>query len=121
MKILHLTLKKKWYDMIESGEKTTEYREDKPYWQKRLLRYYDAVHFRNGYSRNARTMMFLINSIVVGRGFVVWGARPDRPVFKIYLGERLSLSKNAQKSHSLRCATGGDDCALVRCAHPPIS
>ena len=37
--ILHLTLKKKWFDMILSGEKTEEYREIKPYWIKRLLEY----------------------------------------------------------------------------------
>lgn len=36
MKTLDLVLKKKWYDMIESGEKTEEYREIKPYWVSRL-------------------------------------------------------------------------------------
>lgn len=35
-KILYLPLKKKWYEMIESGEKPEEYREDKPYWRRRL-------------------------------------------------------------------------------------
>ena len=37
MKILDLPLKATWYDMIESGVKTEEYREIKPYWSKRLL------------------------------------------------------------------------------------
>ncbi len=37
MKTLSLVLKKKWYDMIASGEKTEEYREIKPYWITRLL------------------------------------------------------------------------------------
>lgn len=37
MKILHLTLKKKWFDMIASGEKKEEYREIKPYWFRRLV------------------------------------------------------------------------------------
>lgn len=36
-KTLTLSLKKKWFDMIASGEKTEEYREIKPYWEKRLL------------------------------------------------------------------------------------
>ena len=36
MKTLDLVLKKKWYDMIASGEKTEEYREIKPYWVKRF-------------------------------------------------------------------------------------
>lgn len=37
MKILHLPLKKEWYEMIESGLKTEEYREIKPYWIVRLF------------------------------------------------------------------------------------
>lgn len=37
MKTLHLPLKKEWYDMIESGVKTEEYRELKPFWANRLL------------------------------------------------------------------------------------
>jgi len=37
MKTLKLTLKKKWFDMILSGEKTEEYREIKPYWLWRLF------------------------------------------------------------------------------------
>lgn len=36
MKTLHLPLKKKWYELIERGIKTEEYREIKPYWVKRL-------------------------------------------------------------------------------------
>ncbi len=37
MKTLHLTLKKKWFDMIASGEKKEEYREIKGYWFLRLV------------------------------------------------------------------------------------
>lgn len=36
-KILHLTLKKKWFDMIKSGDKREEYRDIKPYWASRLI------------------------------------------------------------------------------------
>lgn len=51
MNILHLTLKKKWFDLILSGKKTEEYREIKPYWEKRLMgKTYDKVIFRNGYA-----------------------------------------------------------------------
>lgn len=35
--ILKLTLNKKWFDMILSGDKVTEYRELKPYWVRRLF------------------------------------------------------------------------------------
>ena len=36
MNNLYLFLKYKWYDLIESGQKTSEYREIKPYWINRL-------------------------------------------------------------------------------------
>lgn len=61
-KILHLTLKKKWFDLIACGKKEYEYREDKPYWQKRLMDKdgfaieFDEIHFRNGYGKNAPFM-----------------------------------------------------------------
>lgn len=35
--MLIFPLKKQWYDKIKSGEKTVEYREAKPYWERRLL------------------------------------------------------------------------------------
>ncbi|NCU27375.1 hypothetical protein EOM86_11775 [Candidatus Nomurabacteria bacterium] len=35
--ILNLTLKKVWFDMISSGEKTEEYREIKDYWITRIM------------------------------------------------------------------------------------
>ncbi len=36
--MLVFPLKKQWYEKIKSGEKTVEYREVKPYWEKRLFR-----------------------------------------------------------------------------------
>ena len=59
-KILHLTLMKKWFDLILEGKKKVEYREIKPYWTKRLLdsegnvKKFDVIEFRNGYSKDAR-------------------------------------------------------------------
>lgn len=35
--VLKLVVKKKWFDMIVSGEKTEEYREIKPYWIGKLV------------------------------------------------------------------------------------
>jgi hypothetical protein len=109
MKTLHLPLKAKWYEMIESGEKTEEYREIKPYWEKRLLKYgdvwgsrkdvirinkksmllfrhYDVVKFSYGYTK--RTMTFEIESITIGKGKSEWGA-PTEDVFIIKLGKRV--------------------------------
>lgn len=37
MKILYLTISRKWFDMIKSGEKKEEYREDVPFYQSRLI------------------------------------------------------------------------------------
>ena len=50
MRILHLTLKRKWFLEIACGKKRCEYRLVKPYWIARLYdREFTEVHFRNGY------------------------------------------------------------------------
>ena len=36
-KVLTITVRKQWLDMIAAGEKTEEYREIKPYWASRLV------------------------------------------------------------------------------------
>lgn len=115
MKTLHLPLKKEWYRMIESGVKTEEYREIKPYWKKRLVdyktlkTYYDWILLRNvmlgkwtdtcqrftkgythvkfSYGYTKRTMTFEIESITIGKGYLKWGA-PTENVFIIKLGKR---------------------------------
>jgi len=75
MKILHLTLKKQWFDMIAIGEKREEYREIKPYWNKRLIdKKYDAISFRNGYGKNAPTMLIELKAIIQGHGRPEWGS-----------------------------------------------
>ena len=101
---LHLPLKKQWYEMIESGIKTEEYREIKPYWTRRFIgmnqplfsfRYgyqqanfkgYTHVRFSYGYTN--RTMTFEIKEITIGKGNPEWGA-PKEDVFIIKLGERI--------------------------------
>lgn len=39
-KMLTFNLKKEWFEKIKSGEKTHEYREMTPYWEKRI---YNAI------------------------------------------------------------------------------
>ena len=105
LRTLHLSLKKEWYNMIESGIKTEEYREIKPFWCKRLIhdydesmeefgaiifddknfKQYDRVKFSYGYTK--RTMTFEIENISVGYGNKEWGA-PDNIVFIIKLGKK---------------------------------
>ena len=48
--ILHLRVKKEWFGLISSGEKTEEFRLDTSYWRKRLAgKTFEEVHFTNGY------------------------------------------------------------------------
>ena len=72
MRVLYLTLKKRWFDEIFAGRKKIEYREVKPYWTKRLFdgdgveRKFDVVEFRNGYARDARKMRVGFGGLRVG-------------------------------------------------------
>jgi hypothetical protein len=106
MKVLDLVLKHKWYDMIESGEKKEEYREDKEYWIKRLTdlntdfipfsyRYhyeqipfkdYTHVRFHRAYTNT--TMLFELDGMDYGFGNSSLGA-PDVEVFILKLGRRV--------------------------------
>ena len=52
VKILRLNLKKKWWQQIRDGEKTTELRLATGYWRKRLIgRKYDEIHLCLGYPK----------------------------------------------------------------------
>lgn len=89
MDILYLTLKKKWFDMILSGEKREEYRDIKPYWDKRINgRTYEAIRFRNGYGDDKPTMMVEFKGVEKKLGNTEWGA-PKIPVYSISLGKVL--------------------------------
>lgn len=81
--MLTLPIKKKWYDMILSGDKKEEYREIKPYYTSRfknLMKRGSAwtpvrtVRFRNGYSKNSPTLVASI-TISEGYGLERWGAK----------------------------------------------
>lgn len=107
MNTLHLTLKKKWFDMILSGEKKEEYREVKDYWMKRLAgvdgcgtsynftilnnrenkcKEFDVIKFKNGYAKDARSFTIECKGIEVKEGNRKWGA-PNYKVFAIKLGK----------------------------------
>jgi hypothetical protein len=90
MKILHLTLKKKWFDLIASGMKTEEYRAINPYWTTRLVpNRYDVILFRNGYSRNSPKIMVELKDIFVGLGSTGLGAPEGQRVFILLLGRKI--------------------------------
>lgn len=104
-KILHLTLKKKWFDMILSGQKKEEYREIKKYWTKRLyggaldpIPEYDIIRFTNGYGKKCPTMDVEYISVYRGQGTQAWGAPAYQTVYIISLGEIISTA-NITTSH----------------------
>lgn len=97
-KLLHLTLNKKWFDMILSGEKTEEYREIKPYWTRRFtyksnipnaFKFFDKVRFVNGYGADKPAFVAELNGIVIGSGKSEWGADPGEQYYVLEIGRIL--------------------------------
>lgn len=101
MNMLTLPIKKKWFDMIKSGEKKEEYREIKPYYESRFFNSKKDengeytfqrnmwVIFRNGYSKNSPSIKCYV-SIVKNYGNPEWGAEKDRLYYALKI---LSVEK----------------------------
>ena len=98
--ILHLNLKRKWYNMIYSGEKKEEYREMSPYWNNRFAGYIKikkiwhhpknvVICFSNGYSKFRRQMFVKCTGLNVDFGKEEWGAENGKYYFVLSLGEKL--------------------------------
>ena len=98
-RILHLTLKREWFEMIESGKKLEEYRKIKPYWSKKIgeIGRYNIVRFRHGYAKNARTMDFELKEILIGLGAQAWGAPKSERVYILKLGRRLDTAQSKEE------------------------
>lgn len=86
VRVLHLTLKRRWFEMIASGEKRQEYREAKPYWTTRLAgKEFDVIRFRNGYAKDSPSMDVEFKGLGYGLGSANWGGG-NRPVYILELG-----------------------------------
>lgn len=103
---LILPIRKKWFDMILSGEKTEEYRERKPYWEKRFKNYFSYCYspldedgkewewrfsqgrrdviFRNGYRRNAPEFTAEV-TICEKAGNPEWGAQSGEVYYALQI------------------------------------
>lgn len=58
MKILHLIIKKEYFDQILAGVKKKEYRLIKPFWTNKIVgREYDVILFQNGYNADSPKMI----------------------------------------------------------------
>lgn len=109
--ILHLVVKKKWLDQINSGIKKEEFRVVKPYWMKRLtnigtdhkiplgqslFKNFDVIKFRNGYSKKAPYIIAEFKGIEVKEIIHEEFGRDEVSVYVIKIGEIL-LSKKHNK------------------------
>lgn len=66
MKTIVFFLTRKWFDLVASGQKTSEYRRVKPFWTRQLkdARAGDRIIFRRGYS-HVETVRTLTSVTVV--------------------------------------------------------
>jgi hypothetical protein len=95
--ILHLNLKKKWFDMVKSGEKKEEYRNISAYWT-RIFSHYIRIKkknyhptdviicFSNGYKKNRSQIFVECLHLHIGFGKPEWGAK-DKQYFILSLGK----------------------------------
>lgn len=108
--MLVLPIKKKWFDMIVSGEKKEEYREIKPYYTIRFKRLFpynihtnknelwylgdrtmpQEIIFRNGYDYNSPSVKCKC-SLEIGIGKQEWGADPNINYYIIRIIEILEV------------------------------
>ena len=93
--ILHLVLKKKWYDMIASGEKREEYRDVKDYYRTRISNFVRRgfgkkliVGFSLGRKKADMFVKFCGCNIYRDCQQPEWG-EPEGPHYVIALGSRV--------------------------------
>ena len=97
--MLTLPIKKQWFDMIAKGEKKEEYREIKPYYERRfvtagLLDWWTDDHIptgnekqvilRNGYGYCSPTMYVNV-TLTIGEGKPEWGAEPNKKYYVLHI------------------------------------
>lgn len=104
--MLILPIERKWLNMILSGEKKDEYREIKPYWTVRIIRWLGfpseetedvldllgtqgtskalPVILQNGYRRNSPEVEVMCK-LSVGAGKEEWGAVPGKEYYRFHI------------------------------------
>ncbi len=106
--MLILPIKKKWFDMIKSGEKKEEYREIKSYYTTRFKKIFpyniqkntneiwylgnrtatQEIIFRNGYNSNSPKIKCKCK-LNIGQGKEEWGAEPGKEYYILEILEVL--------------------------------
>ena len=98
--ILHIPIKREFFDAILAGTKKEEYRDFSPFWISRLatvnergevdgFREYDFVRFRNGYNPNSPVMDVAFKKTIIEEFTDVPEDSEHRFCFAIVLGEVL--------------------------------
>lgn len=126
--MLILPIKKKWFDMIASGEKKEEYREIKPYYTTRFTKALGLsgkneredvmniiaqtqvpklikVMFRNGYSKESLTLIADCK-LSVGNGKEEWGAEPGETYYVLTIEEMKGVENSVCKIRNPVCKEG---------------
>lgn len=94
LRVLRLTLKRQWFDMIASGVKLEEYRQPSRWILSRLEgKQYDQIEFKNGYGPNVPTIVVQYLDWSYGYGRREWGggSTPGQPLIVINFGDIISL------------------------------
>ena len=126
-RVLKITIKKKWFDLILQGVKHTEYREIKPYWLVRFIEYrgmamskkidmctslkrdtsaarwnfdknycnnrnYDYIEFKNGYSKDAPTIIKKYVGVYIGKPKGIEKYLLKEDLFCIVIGDEIARS-----------------------------
>ena len=91
MQVLAIPIKKKWFDMIASGEKREEYREIKSYWASRFIKPITHIKFTNGYGKKVPSVTIELVGMWKGTPKPEWSEgtiEQGTEVFILTLGER---------------------------------
>lgn len=127
--MLVLPIKKKWLEMIISGEKKEEYREIKPYYNSRFQNYFcngrvinknlvnladKEIIFRNGYEKTSLQVKCLVH-LTKGEGKKEWGAIPGENyyilrILKILEIKNVNIIKDV--SYLKRYVIGRENCNI---------
>ncbi len=111
MSEIRMLIKKKWFDMILSGEKKDEYREIKPYYTTRILHALQLrtcgdvadgfralrhalacgmdkrpvyIRLKNGYAKDAPELLAKC-TVSIGTGREEWGAEPGVEYYRFHI------------------------------------
>lgn len=91
-KVLKLTLKRKWFNLVASGVKREEYRKRGAWIMSRLQgKDYGLVEFKNGYGASAPMILVEYAGWSEGTGREDWGAERGESYIVIHLGRVIDV------------------------------